>query len=289
MGDPTLPIPQMGQLPSPLSGGGGGGYLEPSSISPHGPRGSYAPRSGGGAGGSYSLQQQQQQDYAEMMQRADMLQLQQQGGGQGGSGGGGAGAGYEYDLYSTVPVRYRSPLSQDDGQDRHDVLFDFFPPTPPLRVQPSSSMPPSHASQYYPSHESHGLPPLPHSSQQQQDGGHPSLHNERSFSHSHSVPHTPHRALHHQASHGHLSASAAQQQQQQQQQQPSDYSDPYGQQNYTHVRDPSMMDPRNGGGWQTPHHHLQQQEAGGAQGTPAGMRQGQQRSLYAAGDDRYAR
>ncbi|BGP03681.1 hypothetical protein NBRC10513v2_007415 [Rhodotorula toruloides] len=288
MTDPTLPVPpnsagmQMGQLPSPLSGGGGGGYLDPSPISPHGPRGSYPPRSGG-AGGSYSLQQQQQQDYAEMMQRADMLQLQQQqGGGQGGSGAGGGG-GYDYDLYSTVPVRYRSPLSQDDSRDRPDVLFDLFPPTPPLRRQPSSTMAPSHASQYYPSHDSHGLPPLPQ--QPQHDAGHPSLHHQRSFSHSHSVPHTPHRTLHHQASHGHLSASAAQQQQQQQ----SEYSDPYAQQNYTHHRDPSMMDPRNGGGWQTPHHHLQQQESGSAQGTPVGVRQGQQHALYAGGDDGYAR
>ncbi|GEM11156.1 minichromosome maintenance protein 1 [Rhodotorula toruloides] len=247
MGDPTLPVPpnsagiQMGQLPSPLSGGGGGGYLDPNPISPHGPRGSYPPRSGG-AGGSYSLQQQQQQDYAEMMQRADMLQLQQQqqqqqqGAGQGGSGAqGGGGGGYDYDLYSTVP--------------------------------------------YYPPHDSRGLPPLPHSQQQQHDAGHPPLQHQRSFSHSHSVPHTPHRTLHHQASHGHLSASAAQQQ--------SDYSDPYGQQNYTHHRDPTMMDPRNGGGWQTPHHHLQQQEGGSAQGTPVGVRQAQQHALY-AGDD-YAR
>ncbi|KAL7338440.1 hypothetical protein BJY59DRAFT_382118 [Rhodotorula toruloides] len=125
MADPTLPVPpnsagmQMGQLPSPLSGGGGGGYLDPSPISPHGPRGSYPPRSGG-AGGSYSLQQQQQQDYAEMMQRADMLQLQQrQGGGQGGSGAQGGGGGYDYDLYSTRPLSpdsaFATPAFLDDG------------------------------------------------------------------------------------------------------------------------------------------------------------------------------
>ena len=92
--DPSLPcppgsggIPPLPQLPTPMSSN----YLDP--MSPRGPRsGGGGPRSlshppiSPARGGTYSLQQQQQQahahqqqsDYAEMMQRADLLHLQQQ-------------------------------------------------------------------------------------------------------------------------------------------------------------------------------------------------------------------
>ncbi|GAA6024644.1 hypothetical protein JCM10207_003911 [Rhodosporidiobolus poonsookiae] len=147
----------------------------------------------------------------------------------------------------------------------YDPLYDPYstvPPTSSMYQQDHLPHPPQHASHH-------------HSS------GHPG-----------SAPHTPHRTLRHQPSHGHLSHGPPPPQSQ------AEY-DPYAlpvppQSNYTHVREHSlsslgggggMQDPRQtGGGWQTPQHQMG--SAGGSlQGTPAG-------GMYAqvvGGDDGYGR
>ncbi|GJN94522.1 hypothetical protein Rhopal_007605-T1 [Rhodotorula paludigena] len=270
--DPSLPmppgsggIPPLPQLPTPLSSN----YLDPTLPSPRGPMSGGGPRSVSHppispARPGYSLQQQQQhahqqqqhQDYQEMMQRADMLHLQNQG--------------YDHQSYDM----YNLPTTSSMGHHHHGYHSDphGLPPLP---------QPPAHLQQQ---HHSQHLPPQ---QQQQHLSIDPSLpqpppmHHSRSYSHTPGSggPHTPHRTLHHQASHGHLSAA---------------HDSPYGASsseyahgggggggaggNYTHVRDPSMVsqqgagvqaDPRQaGGGWQTPQQHGGHSGANSMQNTP---------------------
>lgn len=252
-------IPPVPQLPTPLTGNYLDGGLG-SPMSPQGPRGQQQQQQGGPRSLShppvspvragYSMQQQQQQmrpahqqhqqqhsqhEYLDMNQRTEMMHLNYD---------------QQYDLYSSVPVR-----------------FPPFPPnfhsstTDPLR----SSHQPNSAGHLAYSHDPHGgnLPhPPSHMHQQQQ-------HQQQQ-----QQPHTPHRTLHHQASHGHLSSASHQQQQHQQQQHQQDQYEyglpnpPLSQGNYTHTRDPSIsstsingngggggVDPRSApgaSGWSTP-------------------------------------
>ncbi|GAA5897867.1 hypothetical protein JCM6882_005099 [Rhodosporidiobolus microsporus] len=274
--DPNLPcppgsggIPPVPQLPTPLSGN----YLDPSLPSPRGPPSAGGPRSLSHPPVSpvrptYGMQQglppppahlQQQHPHEYMDQMTQRTDMLQL-------------HNYDqpYDLYSTVPVRL---LLRSFVTFFHLTLFLL----PPSR-QPTS-MPPHHASAH--SHDPYALPPPP-----------PHHHQPTS------APHTPHRTLHHQASHGHLSSAGNG---------GGEQYDPYGLPNpppgnYTHTRDPSLssIDPRSGSGWQTPqhggrdgsgsvhntpnhsHHHQQQQQ-----------HQQQQHAMYAqqvqVGGDEYGR
>ncbi|BGP20247.1 hypothetical protein JCM10213_008956 [Rhodosporidiobolus nylandii] len=140
----------------------------------------------------------------------------------------------------------------------YEPQYDLYNSVPP------SSMPPSHLSH----HSYADLPPLSHHHQ------HSHLQHQHPSALS-SAPHTPHRGLHHTASHASLSDAYA--------------SDAYNLPppgNYTHARNPSLsslsgMDPRQqqqqqgGGGWQTPQH--QHHGGGGMQGTP------QHQQMYGGG------
>ncbi|GAA6034705.1 hypothetical protein JCM8097_001132 [Rhodosporidiobolus ruineniae] len=127
-----------------------------------------------------------------------------------------------------VDITQRTDMLHLHNYDQQYDLYSTVPPT---------SMSGSHLS--YPAHDHNGPPPHPHH-----------------HAHQHSQPPTPHRTLHHQASHASLSDAYAS-------------SDPYALPNppsggnYTHSRDPSSVsvsvvvnDPRSqaGGGWQTPQH-----------------------------------
>jgi len=295
--DPSLPcppgsggIPPLPQLPTPMSSN----YLDP--MSPRGPHsGGGGPRSlshppiSPARGGTYSLQQQQQQahahqqqsDYAEMMQRADLLHLQQQQQHQQHQqhhGQNGAYAHYD-DMYG--PPSHHGMYLQD---------LPLPPPPPHLQQQHANGGPHSHALHHQASHD--GLPQPPPQT----------LHHARSFSHGGGGGGGgAQRTLHHQASHGHLGGDYGS---------GASASDHYGGGgggggsgggsgaggNYTHAppgqggMSAAALDPRRGSsasggqGWQTP-----QGQVSSAQGTPMSAQGQGGQALYAGGDDGYGR
>ncbi|GAA5872624.1 hypothetical protein JCM1840_004857 [Sporobolomyces johnsonii] len=156
-------IPPVPQLPTPLSGG----YLDPlaSPISPRNPRSLSHPPVSPARPGYGTMQQQQAQayaqgqaaqDYAEMMQRADMLQLQGQ---------------------------------YDQSQQQQQQHYDMYGPTTSMSSGhvPLMSMHDPHSA--FPSSLPH--PPAHHSQQQQQQQQqysapqtpHRTLHSQRSHPH----------------------------------------------------------------------------------------------------------